>query len=125
MLRRIIIFFLVLTCGYGAEKIPIRLTAIVAVGDQVMCSILNQQTKKRHWLKEKEMIPGLEDVLVWRIHPKKEWVEIKKEDNSYPFALTGMLINNQPMVISVEDSGLSNMVRIHQERQKRRETGKK
>lgn len=84
-----------------------------------MCSVENTKTQKRYWLKEGQPVPGIEDLFVWRIHEKNKWVQFRRGDKSYAYALSGVLGNNHPIVMSVEKAGLSNMVKVFKEKEQR------
>ena len=104
----------------SADDLPLRLAGVFALNDRVMCSVHNTKSNEQMWLRVGDEVAGLEGVTVKSIHVKRAWVEFSRKGKSYAFAVSGMIGGKEPLIISVEDSGLSNMVRIHEERERRR-----
>ena len=92
-----------------------RLTGVVILGDKVLCSVQNIKTKKSYWVKVNEELPELEGYVVSHIDRKNTWIELKKQNKTYILAASGMRMKEDQRVITVEESGLSSMVRVFEQ----------
>ena len=104
--------FLAFSLSAFGNELPFRLKAVVSMGDKVMCSIQNTKTNKSFWLKMNEPVPELDGFIIININSKNSWVDIKNDEESFILAAKGMFLRSNRGAISVEESGLSNMVNV-------------
>ncbi|MEM7672843.1 MAG: hypothetical protein AAF212_05835 [Verrucomicrobiota bacterium] len=119
MRKSFLITIFLAVCCVGAIQPPIRLKSIVAIGDKTMCSLENTKTKKSYWLDLNEKLPELEGYFISHINIKNNWIELKKQENSYIIAISGMYTRAGRKEMSIEESGLSSMIAVYENRNRK------